>query len=70
MSRLVVEGNNVDYPHLVSRRSTESIALRLSYGGSERPIGEEFVVSVRLPGIPKSLSKSVSLSKVVIVVGL
>lgn len=66
-----MESKNVDYPHLVSRRrSTESIALRLSYGGSERPIGEEFVVSVRLPGIAKSLSKSVPLSKVVIVVGL
>lgn len=65
-----MESKNVDYPHLVSsrRRSTESIALRVSYGGSERPIGEEFVVSVRLPGNAKSLSKSVS--KVVIVVGL
>ncbi len=54
--------NNGDTSHLVARRrSTASITLRLSCGGSERPAGE-FVVSVRLPGIPKSLSRSVPIS--------
>lgn len=67
----MVDGNNVDNSHLVvRRRSTESIILRRSFGGSERPTGGESVVSVWLPGIPKSLSRSVPLSKWLIVVGL
>jgi hypothetical protein len=63
----VIDSNNVDNSRLVARRRfTASIILRLSYGGSERR--GESVVSVRLPGIPRLLSKSVPLSEGLMVV--
>lgn len=61
-----MDSNDVDNSHLVARRLfTASMALRLSYGGSG-----EFVVSVRLPGIPKLLSRSVPLSEGLMIVAV